>query len=145
LTVLQPKTQSIPPGQTVALLVEVDVPEPLPVHQEVATRLRERLFGRLVSEGIFRAVVHVPEPADYHMDVKIRGARQVSAIARIMLASASGPNAAAVAVVVRHQATDHLVTVFEATATSESHPLSSESSLDDAVRRAVDRIIEGLR
>ena len=145
LTVLQPKTQAIPPGTTVALRVDVDVPEPLPVHQEVATRLRERLFVRLISDGIFRAVVLAPEPADYRMEVKIRGARQVSAGARIMLGSMIGPNTAAVAVVIRHQATEHIVTAFEATATSESHPFSSESSLDDAVRRVVDRIIEGLR
>ena len=91
LTVTQPKTQGIPPGQTVSLAVAVDVAEPLPVHQEVATRVRERLFGRLVSDGIFRAVVLPPEPADYHMDVKIRGAREVSTGARIMLGAIIGP------------------------------------------------------
>ena len=145
LTVTQPKTQGILPGQTVSLTVVVDVAEPLPVHQEVATRVRERLFGRLVSDGIFRAVVHPPEPADYHMDVKIRGAREVSTGARIMLGVMIGPNTTAVAVTVRHQATNQLVTAFEATGTSAAHPLSSEAGLDDAVREAVVKIIEGLR
>jgi hypothetical protein len=84
----------MPPRQTVALLVEVEVAEPLPVHQEVATRIRERLFGRLVSDGIFKAVVHASEPADYRMDVKVRGAREVSTGARIMLGAMIGPNAA---------------------------------------------------
>src|ERR1700704_3519839 len=71
LTVLAPQTQRIPPGTTVALVVEVEVLAPRPVHQEVATRLRERLFGRLVSEGIFRAVVPAPASADYDMAVTI--------------------------------------------------------------------------
>jgi hypothetical protein len=145
LTVTQPKTQGIPPGQTVSLAVELDVAEPLPVHQEVATRIRERLFGRLVSDGIFRAVVHAPEPADYRMDVKIRGAREVSTGARIMLGAMIGPNTTTVAVAVRHEATNQLLTAFEATGTSAAHPLSSEAGLDDAVREAVVKIIEGLR
>ena len=144
LTVTQPKTQGIPPGQTVSLAVAVDVAEPLPVHQEVATRVRERLFGRLVSDGIFRAVVLPPEPADYHMDVKIRGAREVSTGARIMLGAMIGPNTTAVAVAVRRQTTNQTVTAFEARGTSAAHPMSSEAGLDDAVREAVAKTIEGL-
>ena len=100
LTVTHPKTQGIPPGHTVSLAVELEVAEPLPVHQEVVTRIRERLFGRLVSDRIFKAVVHAPDPADYHMDVKIRGAREVSTGARIMLGAMIGPNTTTVAVTV---------------------------------------------
>ena len=145
LTITQPKTQSIPPGHTVSLAVELDVAEPLAVHQEVVTRIRERLFGRLVSDRIFKAVVHAPDPADYRMDVKIRGAREVSTGARIMLGAMIGPNTTSVVVAVRHQATDQVITAFEATGTSAAVPLSSEAGLDDAVREAVGKIIEGLR
>jgi hypothetical protein len=90
-------------------------------------------------------VVHVPEPADYRMDVKIRGAREVSTGARIMLGVMIGPNNTTVAVTVRHQATNQLITAFEVTGTSAAHPMSSEAGLDDAVREAVVKIIEGLR
>ena len=83
LTVTQPKSQGIPPGKTASLSVEPGAAELRPIHQEVATRVRDRLFGKLVSEGIFKAVVRVPEPADYSMDVKVRGARQVSTAARM--------------------------------------------------------------
>jgi hypothetical protein len=145
LTVTHPKTHAIPPGQTVALSVEVDVPAPLPVHHEAASRLRERLFGRLVSERIFKGVVHAPDPADYQMEVKIRGAREVSPVARSMLGGMGGPNTTDAAVIVRHQATATIVTMFTVTATAESLPLSADTSLDTAVRRATDRIMEGLR
>jgi hypothetical protein len=121
------------------------VAEPLPVHQEVVTRLRERLFGRLVSEGIFQAVVHPPTPADYRMEVKLRGAREVSTGARIMLGAMIGPNTTAVAVAVWEQATNQPVTTFEATGTSAAHPMSSAAGLDDAVREVVAKIIEALR
>ena len=83
LTVTQPKSQGIPSGKTASLSVEPGAAELRPIHQEVATRVRDRLFGKLVSEGIFKAVVRVPEPADYSMDVKVRGARQVSTAARM--------------------------------------------------------------
>ena len=151
LTVTQPKTQSIPPGQTVFLSVELDVAEPLPVHQEVATRIRKRLSGRLISDRIFTAVVPIPEPADYRMDVEIRGARLVSTGRRIWLAGMIGPDTVAVAVTVRHQATHQIITAFEATGTSaeametSAASLSSEAGLDNAVRAAVAKIIEALR
>lgn len=90
-------------------------------------------------------MVHAPDPADYHMDVKIRGAREVSTGARIMLGAMIGPNTTTVAVTVRHQATNQIITAFEATGTSAAHPLSSEAGLDDAVREAVGKIMEGLR
>ena len=145
LTITQPKTQGIIPGHTVSLSVKPDVENPLPVHQEVATRMRDRLFGKLVSEGIFKAVVHAPEPADYSMDVKIRGAREVSTGARIMLGAMIGPNTTKAAVEVRNQATNQLIEAFEVTGTSAAHPMSTEAGLDDAVREAVDKVIEALR
>lgn len=144
-TVSEAKTQSIPSGKTVALSVSVDVPEPEAVHQDVARRLRERLFASLVSEGIFASVVHLPAPSDYVMQVKIRGAREVDMSARIFLMMAAGPNTTSAAVTVRHQESDQIVTAFEATGLSKSHPLASGSSLDDAVRRTAEKIIEGLR
>lgn len=145
LIILQSKTQGIPPGQTVALAVEVDVPEPLPVHHEVVTRLRERLFTRLVSDGIFKAVVLTPAPAEYQMHVTVRGGREVSTHARIWLGSMIGPNAATARVELYEQATQRRIVAFEAQGTSESLPHSSKASLDTAVSEVVRKIIRGLR
>lgn len=144
LMVTQPKSQGIPPGQTASLSVEPGAAELRPIHQEVATRVRDRLFGKLVAEGIFKAVVRVPEPADYSMDVKIRGARQVSGAARIWLGVMAGPNTLSLTVQV-HDRTNQLVVAFDVTGTSAAHPFSSQAGLDDAVREAVDRIVQALR
>ena len=145
LKITQSKNVGIPTGNTVALLVEPDVENTRPIHQEVSTRIRDRLFGKLVSEAIFKSVVHVPEPADYRMNVKILGARQVSTGARIWLGVMAGSNNVSSAVQVHDQKTKQLITSFEVTGTSAAHPFSSEADLDDAIREAIDNIIQALR
>ena len=145
LLVTQPRKQSIAPGKTVALLVEPDVAEPRPIHQEVASRVRERLFGKLVAEGLFKSVVHSQEIADYQMDVKIKGARQVSTGARIFLGVMAGSNNLNLDVKIHDQPQNQLITAFQVTGKSASHPFSSEAALDDAIREAVDKITQALR
>jgi hypothetical protein len=62
-----------------------------------------------------------------------------------MFSTMSGPNTTSVAVVVHKQATEQLVTAFEAMGASVAVPLAAEAGLDEAVRKTVVRIIEGLR
>ena len=145
VTITQPKTQAISPGKTVSLSVKPGVADPKPIHQKASTRVRDALFGKLVSNSIFKAVVHAPEPADYSMDVKISGARQVSTGARIWLGVMAGSNNITLTVQVHNQATNQLITAFEVRGESAAHPLSSQAGLDDAVREAVDRLIDTLR
>jgi hypothetical protein len=127
------------------LLVEPDAVESRPIHQEVSSRLRERLFGKLVSDRIFKAVVHSPEPADYRMEVKLHGARQVSTGARIWLGAMAGSNNLSLSTQVYDSSSKRLVSAFDVEAASVSHPLSSEAELDDAIREAVDKIVSALR
>jgi Domain of unknown function (DUF4410) len=145
LRMTQPQSQGIAPGRTASLAVEPDVAEPQPIHQEVAGRVRDRLATKLVAAGIFKAVVRSPEPADYSMDVKIRGARQVSPVLRVLLGAMAGPNTLASVVHVQDRRTNQWVAGFEVTGTSASHPLSPHADLDDAVREAVDKMIQALR
>ena len=145
LTMLHPKSQTIPPGKTVALSVQPDAANPKPIFQEVATRVRDSLYGKLVSNGLFKAVVQPTESADYRMEVKVFGARQVSTGARIWLGVMAGSNSLALRVEVIDESTNLVVTAFEVAGSSASHPLSSEAGLDDALREATDKLVLALR
>lgn len=140
-------TEAIAHNKTVSLSVEPDVAqdEIKPVHTEVANRIRAELFGRLVSDRVFKSVVHAPDRADYSMDVKVKGARQVSTGARIMLGAMAGANNLKLDVSLREQGSSNLVTAFKVEGHSASHPFSSESGLDDAIREAVQQVVGALQ
>jgi hypothetical protein len=147
MTIKQPLTEKIPPHKTVSLSVTIDTPE----HQkdedyiEVSKRIRDSLYTKLVTEGIFKSVFLAPEPADYGMDVTITSARVVSGLARVWWGIMAGHNDAQMTVRVNNLATNQVVADFDVDGTSASHPFSSESNPDDAIREAVNQIIKGLR
>ncbi len=143
----QPLSQKIPGGKSVALTVKVDTPE----HQKdedfttITTRIRQQLFTKLMSEGIFKSVLLPPEPADYGMEVTITSARVVSGTARLWGGLMAGHNDAQMFVKLVKNDDNQTVAEFEVDGTSASHPFSSESGTDDAIREATDQIIKGLR
>lgn len=146
LTLKQPMTQKINAGKTVALNMAIAPGfEQEDDYQVVKSRGRERLMGKLMSEGIFKSVLLVPEPADYTMDVTVIGARSVSNAARIWFGIMAGHNAAEFEVKLFESNGNRLVTNYNAEGTSAIHPMSSEASLDDAVREAVTNVIIGLK
>ncbi len=70
--ITQPKTGKIRPNTTVIL--SVNPPKYASDQEEVTDvirRLKSQLFGRLMSEGIFKQVFHPGESADYRMDVQL--------------------------------------------------------------------------
>lgn len=146
MTIKQPLSQKIPSGKTVSLSVSI-----AQEHQqeedfkEVAKRIREGLYSKLVTEGIFKAVLLTPEPTDYGMDVTITSARMVSGAARVMLGVMAGHNDAQLAVKVINREGNHLIADYEVDGTSASHPFSSESRPDDAIREAINQVVAGLR
>lgn len=138
-------TQEIPSGKTLSLVVEPNNEKVRLIHKEVISRIREKLFVKLVSESVFRQVVHVPEPADYQMKVKLQGARKVSTAARIWLGVFAGTNNLSANVKLYDDQSDQLVTEFDVQGASAAHLFSGENTLDDAIREAVDQIIQVLR
>lgn len=142
LTVKQPKSASIPPGKTVVLAVTSPADED---SREAAQRMRSELFGRLVSEGVFKQVLAQDESADYAMDVRVGEVDEVSQGSRIFFGVFAGSNDVGASVAVRERPSDQVVTQFDVAGESASHPLSSEDDMDDAIREAVTRIIAALR
>lgn len=147
IVIAQPPNEPIVHSKTVALSVEPDVAQEdlEPIHTDVANRIRAALFGRLVSDRIFKAVVHSSDPADYGMEVKVTGAREVSTGARIWLGAMAGSNNLKLDVSLQNRATKSVVTEFYVEGASASHPFSSQAGLDDAIREAVQRVIDALR
>jgi hypothetical protein len=147
MTIKQPLIEKIPRQKSVSLSVAIDTAE----HQkeedyiEVSKRIRDSLYTKLVTEGIFKSVFLAPEPADYGMDVTITSARMVSGLARVWWGVMAGHNDAQMTVRVNNLASNQVVADFEVDGTSASHPFSSESNPDDAIREAVNQIIKGLK
>jgi hypothetical protein len=142
VTVEQAKAAAIPSGKVVALAITAPADED---SRDVAQRLRSELFGRLVSEAVFKQVVPQEEPADYKMDVGLTEVDEVSQGARIFWGVMAGSNTLKGTVALTDETTGQLVTKFDIAGESASHPLSSENEMDDAIREAVTRIIATLR
>jgi hypothetical protein len=140
--ITQPKTGQIRPNTTVILSV---IPPKNASDQEEVTdvirRLKSQLFGRLMSEGLFKQVFHPGESADYRMDVQLLETNKVSQGARIFLGVFAGKNFLKAKVSLYEERSQSLVTSFDVTGKSASHPFSSENDLDDAIREFVDQII----
>ena len=150
IQIAKQKTATIPPGSTVSLSVTVALPDDADDDaredaNEVTHRLKSQLFGRLMSEAVFKQVLQPGERANYRMDVKLLIAVEVSQGARIFLGVLAGSNKLTASVSLYDQSADDLITSFEVGGESASHPLSAENDIGDAIREAVDEIILALR
>ena len=148
------KTVLIPSGSTVSLSVTAALPKDAEGDaredaSEVMDRLKSQLFGRLVSEAVFKQVLQPGERANYRMDVKVLNAEEMSQGARIFFGVIAGPLVlfpykVTASVSLYDQAADNLITAFEVGGETAWHPFASED-IDDAIREAVDEIILALR
>jgi len=138
----QAKSGSIPPGKTVSLIVESDKDD-----NSVAMiqRLRGEMFGRLVSEAVFKHVLHPQETGDYTMKVQVLDTNEVSQGARIFFGVLAGANKLRCSVQLVEQRTGNLVTSFQVEGESAAHPFSTENGKDDAIREVVTKIIVALQ
>ncbi len=142
MTVAKPKTEAISSTSSVALQV---TSTPDAESEEVVQKLRSALFGHLVSDGIFKQVVTVAEPADYEMNVTVDHVRTVSQGARIFLGVLAGENKLTAHCDVTNATSNTEVARFDVVGESASHPLSSENDMDDAVSKVVEKIVAELR
>ena len=146
VTVRQGLSNGIPPGKVVALTVanrpiENQSEDDAEEGREIQRRLKGQLFGRLVSEGVFKQVVQPGEEADYRMQVMLTSAEEVSQGARIFLGVLAGANSLTATVELFELPADSRIADFSVEGESASHPFSTEAGLDDAVREAVSKII----
>lgn len=148
-TVQEARTGEIDPGSTISVTVDAVLPPEATADQiaeadEFAHRLKSELFGRLVSEGVFRHVVQPGEAANYRMEVTITAADEVSQGARIFFGVLAGSNEVTASVTVFEESSGRVFARYDVTGESASHPWSSENDMDDAVREAATQIIDGL-
>ena len=135
------KQSSVPIGLNKTVSLEVSGSSDARIKEQ----LKADLFGRLVSERKFTAVRHGKKTSDYNLKITILSSNTVSPVARIMLGVFAGANSLKVDVKLYETATGNLHSNFVVTGESASHPLSSESGLENAVREVVSNIINGLR
>lgn len=112
---------------------------------EAAEELRSRLFGSLVSQGLFEQVVPPSKPADYELTIALSGVSEVSQGARIFFGALAGSNKLSANVKLQDATDQSVVRSFVVGGESAAHPLSSENGMSDAIREASSRIIQALR
>ncbi|MEP0068872.1 DUF4410 domain-containing protein [Pyruvatibacter sp.] len=112
---------------------------------EAAEELRSRLFGSLVSQGLFEQVVPPSKPADYQLKIALSGVSEVSQGARIFFGALAGSNRLSANVKLQDATDQSVVRAFVVGGESAAHPLSSENGMADAIREASSRIIQALR
>ena len=112
--------------------------------REVIRRIRGQLFGRLVSDGIFRQVVHEGERAKYHVRVHVNTTEHNPMGAGTMFGNVSGAHKLDVRVEVFEESSDNSIMAFTVFGESASHILFGESEMEDAIRETVDKIILSL-
>lgn len=148
------KSGSIAPGKTVALTVDAVADNPYADMAEVTKRVRAQLYLHLLAQGVFSRVVIPPEPADYKLDVKIQSATQVPGWIRATLDFIAGPfdlsflagrNDLSMSLRLSDERNGRQMSALEVTGESAAHGGSADAELEDAVREAVDNVIEGLR
>lgn len=142
LAVSTPKSEPIPAGKVVALNVTSAEDED---SRDAAGRLQNDLFGRLVTEGVFKQVVQAGQPADYRMTVALSDVEKVSQASRIFFGVLAGSNELKADVTLMQSTSGAVVEKFTVTGESASHPLSDENGLDDAVREAATKTVQALR
>ncbi|MEH6630740.1 MAG: DUF4410 domain-containing protein [Halopseudomonas aestusnigri] len=134
-------TSMIDHTATVSLTVSTDQEE---AAKDFANRLQDRLFGKLVSRDIFSGVNQNNSEAKYDLEVRISGATKVPTAARIFFGVLAGSNNVTADVILKDKKTGETITTFQAEGKSASHPFSSESGADDAIREVSDQIVTGL-
>jgi len=112
---------------------------------EAAEEIRSRLFGQLVSQGLFDQIVPPSKPADYELSVALSGISEVSQGARIFLGVLAGSNSLSANVKLVDKADGSIARAFVVGGESASHPMSSENGMGDAIREASSKIVQALR
>lgn len=144
MKMLQPLNDSQRIDHTATTVLDV-VPgeglEPDEDLREIILNIRGQLFGRLVSDGVFKQVVHEGEAAKYFVRVIVNVADQVSMGARIAFGVLAGANELDVRIEVFEKSSENSIMTFTASGESASHPFSGESEMEDSIREVVNKII----
>ena len=145
-TMKQELIEPINSQKTVSIMVKSDkTPESEKEDaQKACSSLQEKLYSRLVSEGIFKSSAIYPNKGDYNLVVDVLGVRLVSNAARLMLGVMAGGSGIEANVLLTDES-GKLLTDFHADGNSASHPMSSESGSDNAVNELANQISQVLK
>ncbi len=140
------KSETIRPGSTVALAVDAVEGSGNEDHvQRGLQDVRGNLYANLPASGLFTEVVPAGQPADYEMDIDVTNVRFVSGSARFWGGAFAGANVVSGDVTLTDASNGLEVAKFSATGESASHPISSDSGFDSAVREFSGQVTQTLQ
>jgi len=106
--------------------------------------LRAVLVSHLVGAGLATRIMAAGQPADLVLDVHVTRIRTVSGAARVFLGTIAGRNVVVSTDTLRDQ-NGAVLRSFEIEGDSAAHPLSGETSLNDAYREFATQTVTALR
>jgi uncharacterized protein DUF4410 len=112
--------------------------------KKACSSLQEKLYARLVTEGLFKSSVVYPNKGDYSLEVDVLGVRLVSNAARLWLGVMAGASGIEANVLLRDES-GKVLTEFHADGSSATHPMSSESGADNAVNEIATEIAQAIK
>ena len=145
-TMKQEMIEPINNQKTVSIWVKSDkVPESEKEDANKAcSSLQEKLYARLISQGLFKSSVIYPNKGDYSLEVDVLGVRLVSNAARIWWGVMAGASGIEANVLLRDE-TGKVLTEYHADGSSATHPFSSESGPDNAVDQLATQIAQAIK
>jgi hypothetical protein len=145
-TVKQELIEPIDNQKTVSILIKSDKISESEKEdaQKACSSLQEKLYSRLVSEGLFKSSVIYPNKGDYSLEVDVLGVRLVSNAARLMFGVMAGASGIEANILLKDE-TGRVLSDFRADGSSATHPLSSESGSDNAVNELASKIAQALK
>jgi len=111
----------------------------------VAEKLKGQIASQLIGSGAFANLSNDVNATDFNIVVSVKSIREVSGTERVMLGALAGSNKVAGNVSVKNSANGQVVKSFDFIGESASHPFSGKSDMRDAIERAAEEIMTGLR
>jgi hypothetical protein len=101
---------------------------------------------QLLGAGLSKSITDQGDPdADYEISIKLTKTYEVSGESRVFLGILAGSNKIAGDVTVIDLKTGQTVRSFSFRAKSAAHPASGKSDIRDAINKATEEVIKGLR
>ncbi len=129
-------------GRVVALDVTSNIPE----HNNVVINFRGAIASKLLGNGLFQTITDSGNHnAEYLISINLTDIKEVSGVSRVMLGVLAGANKIAGNVNVVEAMTGQTIKSFSFVGESASHQMSGKSDIKDAIEKASEEIIKGLK
>ncbi|MEK9714017.1 MAG: DUF4410 domain-containing protein [Thalassolituus sp.] len=137
--------ESVPGVMVQGESLKLDVVSEKQEAKAIAEKLKGQIATQIIGSGAFSNLSSDANATDFSIVINVKSIREVSGTERVMLGALAGSNKVAGDVSVTNSANGEVVKSFKFIGESASHPFSGKSDMRDAIERAAEEIMTGLR